>query len=80
MFNSSRILSESLLEISTSVECTQYFLACIDILSMYRQTITFTDECKELEVLDKGLSIRRASEKFNVPKSTVADIKKNKEK
>jgi transposase len=47
---------------------------------MYRQTITFTDECKELEVLDKGLSIRRASEKFSVPKSTVADIKKNKEK
>jgi hypothetical protein len=41
---------------------------------------TITDECKELEVLDKGLSIRRASEKFNVPKSTVADIKKNKEK
>jgi hypothetical protein len=47
---------------------------------MYRQTITFTDECKELEVLDKGLCIRRASEKFSVPKSTVADIKKNKEK
>jgi hypothetical protein len=46
----------------------------------YHKTITFTDKCKVLEALGKGLSIRRVSEKFSVPKSTVADVKKNKDK
>ncbi|XP_050294297.1 jerky protein homolog-like [Anthonomus grandis grandis] len=43
-------------------------------------TVTLAEKCKILDFLDKVGSIRRVAEKFNVPKSTVSDIKKNKTK
>ena len=43
-------------------------------------TVTLAEKCKILDFFDKVGSIRRVAEKFNVPKSTVSDIKKNKTK
>lgn len=42
--------------------------------------MTLAEKCKILDYLDNVGSIRRVAEKFNVPKSTVSDIKKNKTK
>lgn len=44
------------------------------------KAITLDDKCQILEALDKGSSIRQASKKFCVPKFTVENIKKNKDK
>lgn len=43
-------------------------------------TVTLKQKCKILDSLDAGNSVRRVADTFQVPKSTVSDIKKNKER
>lgn len=44
------------------------------------KTLTLKEKCDILQSLDEGKTIRQVAEKFHVPKSTICDIKKNKEK
>ena len=44
------------------------------------KTLTITEKCKILDYLDKFGSIRQVAEKFGVPRSTIFDIKKSKNK
>lgn len=44
------------------------------------KTITLTEKSKILDYLDAGKSTRQIAEQFGIPKSTVFDIKKNKDK
>lgn len=41
---------------------------------------TIKEKCKVLDSLDAGSSVRQVAKVFNIPKSTVSDIKKNKVK
>lgn len=43
-------------------------------------TLTLKEKCKVLDSLEKGSSVRQVAENFKIPKSTVSDIKKNKNK
>lgn len=43
-------------------------------------TLTLKEKCKILDSLDEGSSVRKVAEAFKVPKSTVSDIKKKKDK
>lgn len=44
------------------------------------KTLTLVEKCKILDYIDAGKSTRQAAENFNIPKSTVFEIKKNKDK
>lgn len=44
------------------------------------KTLLLKEKCKILNCLDEGKTIRQVAEQFNIPKSTICDIKKNKEK
>lgn len=44
------------------------------------KTLTLAEKCKILDRIDKGGSIRNISDTFGVPKSTISDIKKNRNK
>lgn len=44
------------------------------------KTLTLSKKCEILDSLDKSGSIRQTAANFGVPRSTIFDIKKNKDK